>query len=184
MFPPFQFHTNRLLIRPIKELDAVAVFSYRSDRVTNQYQSWIPTNEKDVIDFIEKTTTDFNIPDTWFQAVMIQKETNELIGDIGIHFIGEDNEQVELGCTLARMHQRKGFATEALFEVIRHLFVDFKKHRIMASVDPRNINSVNLMEQLGFRKEAHFHQSMLIHGEWVDDLVFAMLQKEWLNQFG
>jgi len=32
---------------------------------------------------------------------------------------------------------------------------------------------------LGFRKEAHFRESLLINGEWVDDLVYALLKDEW-----
>jgi len=36
-----------------------------------------------------------------------------------------------------------------------------------------------LVERLGFRKEAHFVESLFFHGKWVDDLVYAILAKEW-----
>jgi len=33
-------------------------------------------------------------------------------------------------------------------------------------------------ERLNFRKEAHFKESLLINGEWVDDIIYAILKKE------
>ena len=40
-------------------------------------------------------------------------------------------------------------------------------------------DTVEDIERLGFRKEAHFIESLFFHGQWVDDLVFAMLAREW-----
>jgi len=54
-----------------------------------------------------------------------------------------------------------------------------KKHRIVTSIDPLNINSIKLVERLGFRKEAHFIESIYSNGKWVDDVVFALLSREW-----
>ena len=70
-------------------------------------------------------------------------------------------------------------ATEALSALIDMLFDELAKHRIIASIDPRNEPSIRLMERLGFRKEAHFHRSIFMHGEWTDDVIYAMLQSEW-----
>ena len=36
------------------------------------------------------------------------------------------------------------------------------------------------MERLGMRREAHHLESSFIKGEWVDDLVYALLRSEWL----
>jgi len=32
---------------------------------------------------------------------------------------------------------------------------------------------------LGMRQEAHHRESLWLHGEWVDDVVFALLASEW-----
>lgn len=82
-----------------------------------------------------------------------------------------DGFQCELGCTLSKEHQGKGFATEAMKNTIDYLFNSLNKHRITASIDPRNIESIRLVERLSFRKEAHFKQSLLIDGKWVDDIM-------------
>ncbi len=169
--------SKRTLLRPITAKDKEAVFSYRSDAETNKYQGFVPKNREEVADFISRNPNEFNQADTWFQLVIIDRESDCLIGDIGIHFI--DEQQVEIGCTLAKQSHGKGYATEALHAVIDHLFQQLNKHRVIGSIDPLNTNSISLLERLGFRKEAHFKQSLLIDGEWVDDINYAILKSEW-----
>lgn len=176
----FPLITERLLIRPVEMSDADALFKYRSDRKSNKYQGWIPETPEDAKDFINSLVlNDIDVPDTWFQLVIIIRSGNILIGDIGIHFLNSDNSQVEIGYTLDKNYQHKGYATEALKIIIDFLFIILNKHRITASIDPRNKSSVSLVKRLGFRKEAHFRESSLIRNEWTDDLVYAILKKEW-----
>ncbi len=172
--------SDRIILRPIRLEDANLIFSYRSNLIINQYQGWIPKTIDDVFYFItNRVSHEFNVPGTWFQFVIIKKENNELIGDIGVHFSDPEGFQIELGCTLSQFMQGKGYATEALNEIINYLFSNLKKHRITASIDPRNEKSIQLFERLGFRKEAHFIKSYYINNEWVDDLVYAVLKEEW-----
>jgi|SRR5690606_2906125 len=171
--------TERQYLRPILSKDCHAVFSYRSDKSANKYQGWIPENLQEVEDFIAKNPETFNQPDTWFQLVIIEKCSKELIGDIGVHFCGKENKQVEIGCTLNSKHQGNGHATEALTHVMEYLFTVLDKHRIITSIDPNNTTAINLVERLGFRKEAHFAESLFSKGKWIDDLIYACLKKEW-----
>jgi len=169
--------TARVKIRPIRLVDKKSVFHYRSDTNTNKYQSWIPQSVEEVEDFIRRNPPSFDEPGTWFQLVIFLKETKEVIGDIGVHFI--DDYQCELGCTLSKEYHRKGLAYESLKSLINHLFKMLKKHRIQASMDPENVASIHLFEKLKFRKEAHFIKSFLNKGKWYDDVIYAMLDEDW-----
>lgn len=177
-------HSERLIIRMVQSEDGDQLFQYRSNAHVNQFQGWIPKTIEEVHYFIaHKVATEVNLPGTWAQWVMIRKDTQQLIGDIGIHFLLADSFQAELGCTLDHLHQGNGYATEALSEMINYLFGELNKHRIIASIDPRNHASIRLFERLGFRREAHFKESILIDGEWVDDLVYAILKDEWTKKY-
>ena len=176
----FSIETSRMILRPIAIEDCELVFNYRSDKETNLYQSWIPDSIDEVQSFISKNPTQINIPDTWFQLVIITKQDNQVIGDIGLHFLN-DNHQAEIGITLSKHSQNQGYATEALRSVLSYLFSDLKKHRIIASIDPNNISSMRLMNRLGFRNEAHFRESYFHNGKWADDVIFAMLRSEYEN---
>jgi len=167
-------------MRAISLDDAKSLFSYRSDSKANMFQGWIPKSLDDAVVFIKKTASDFNMADTWFQFVIIEKDSKNIIGDIGVHFIDE-NMQVELGITLRASSQGNGYANEALKTVINHLFFDLKKHRITTSIDPKNHSSIKMIEQLGFRKEAHLLESLYLNDTWVDEYYYSILNREWNN---
>ena len=173
--------TKRILIRPISIEDKRALFEYRSNPDINKYLSFVPKNLEDIEHFIKKCPSEFNLQGTWFQLVLVLKDSQKLIGDIGVHFLETEteNKQVEIGYTLNPKFQNKGYAAEALHEIIDYLFTSLNKHRITASVDPMNERSIHLIEKLGFRREAHFKKSLFFHGEWVDDLVYALLAEDW-----
>ena len=182
MSKKIELKTERLILRPVVEQDAKAIFSYRSDSITNKYQGWIPKSIDDVHKFINKVSPKIDIVDTWFQFVIIKNDSNEIIGDVGIHFLDTDKKQVEIGCTLDKNQHGKGYATEALKETMNYLFNKLNKRRVIGSIDPQNLKSIGLVERLGFRKEAHFKESILINGKWVDDLVYAILKDEWIEK--
>lgn len=96
--------------------------------------------------FIERNYKEFNLQETWYQLLISDKETDAVIGDIGIHFFGKENKQVELGIAVNKKFHGKGYASEALKGIIDYLFSNLQKHRIIASVDPENTNSLRLIE--------------------------------------
>lgn len=173
--------TERLTIRFAEPGDAEAIFSYRSDFIENKYQGWFPDSVEEVHDYISNMPKTTDVADVCLQFVIINAGEDRLIGDMGITFTNHDKMQVEIGCTLDKTYHGKGYATEALKAMVDYLFVVLKKHRIIASVDPRNLASIRLIERLKFRKEAHFKKSYYLRGEWVDDIIYAMLETEWFN---
>lgn len=174
--------TDRLIIRLSKPDDAEAIYSYRSDFIENKYQGWHPNSVEEIRNYIENMPPTFDVSDICFQIAIILADENRLIGDMGIIFSGHDNMLVEVGYTLHKNFQGKGYAMEVLEAMLNYFFVTLKKHRVFASVDPRNTSSIRLLERVGFRKEAHFKESYYLNGEWVDDIIYAMLKKEWKNQ--
>lgn len=174
--------TERLVLRGLQLSDANALFKYRSLPEVYKFQGWKPQTLKEVEAFItEKISKAPNIPDTWYQLGVIIKETEELIGDVGVHFIGPEDKQAEIGYTLNPEYQGKGYATEAVWGVLNYLFTTLKKHRITASLDPRNEKSIALVERIGMRNEAHFIKSIWLNEQWEDDSIYGILEEEWIN---
>lgn len=173
-----EFETARLFLKPMCIADAKAVFGYRSDAENNKFQGWIPECLEDVQNFIgHRISPEINQPGTWFQMVIVRKDSGKLIGDLGLHFQEQQPLHVELGITLCKYQQRQGFAAEALNEIIRYLFLNLGKQKITASIDPRNQPSIKLFERLGFVHETLNEKSLFLNGEWVDDLVMSLQQK-------
>lgn len=169
--------TARLVIDALRASDAERLLSYRARPEVARYQAWAPRTPEDAARFIASATEAFGRVGTWYQLALRRREDGVLVGDVGLHFL--DEAQVELGITLEPGSQRQGLAREALAAVLDHLFVVLGKHRVVASADPRNGPSRRLLEALGFRQEAHFRESLFLNGEWVDDVVYAVLRSEW-----
>lgn len=174
--------TQRLVIQPSELRDAHAMFAYRSDQTVQRYQFWRPRTQREVEDFIRTINAlAFDTEHTWYQLGIYTKQPRELIGDLGLHFFGPHNSQVEIGFTIAPAHQRKGYAAEAVISTLDFIFTQLKKHRVIASVDPNNEASLALLKKLGLRQEAHFVQSLWADDAWLDDVVYAMLREEWMK---
>jgi RimJ/RimL family protein N-acetyltransferase len=175
--------TDRLRINDLTPGDAPALFSYHSNSEVARFQSWLPNSVSDALAFIVRNSSmPFNQSDSWYQLAVRSAAADVLLGDLGLHFLADDDHQVEIGFTIAPAHQRKGVGTLAVVALLDYLFTVLNKHRVFASVDPRNEASIALLRKTGMRQEAHFRQSLFWKGEWVDDMVFGLLRSEWKNQ--
>lgn len=166
--------TPRLLLRPLARDDKHAVFAYRANRKVNKFQGFAPQTLADVELFIANTAKEINIPDTWYQFAIMEKRSQKIAGDIGVHFSGADMDEVEIGCTLQIDFQNKGIATEALGAVIGYLFSVLDKKRITATMDPENEPAFRLMDRLGFGGGSSKPEST--------DLVYVLDHKVWVQQ--
>jgi RimJ/RimL family protein N-acetyltransferase len=175
--------TPRLQLRRLTEADLLPMLSYRNDPQVARYQSWDSITESQLFDFIkEQSTLDPGVPDKWFQLAIEMKENHNMIGDVGLKVSAENPRQSEIGFTLSRSYQKQGLAFEAVSRLFDYLFTELGMHRIIAITDTRNTPSVALLERLGMRCEAHFHKSYWDAGEWTDEFLYAILEKEWLGR--
>lgn len=176
-----ELQSSRLSLRAVIPSDAKGIYAYRSKPGIYRYQSYGPVTLAGIRRRVEISAG--TVPDTpgsWYQLAITLKNTGTLIGDIGMHFIGD--RQAEMGYTLAPRYHGKGYATEAVLRVLDYLFGELRKHRVTASTDPRNERSIKLLERAGMRKEACFRKSFWTGKYWADDTVYAMLRSEWMSR--
>ncbi|NID15474.1 GNAT family N-acetyltransferase [Luteibacter yeojuensis] len=172
--------TPRLRLDRLAADDAPVLYAYRGDDAVARFQGWKPGELAEVEAFIAKQSGQaFAAPDSWFQLAIRERASGELVGDLGIHFPARHVDAIEFGVTLMPARQGRGYAREALGAVLDLAFGAWGYRRAVGSVDPRNVASMALLRSLGFRQEAHHVESCLVRGEWTDDVVFALLAREW-----
>ena len=172
--------TSRLALRNLEPNDGPRIFSYHRRPEVARFQSWGTDSVDSVQTYIRGLEAiEPGAPGKWYQVGIFLLDGGKLIGDVGFHVMEHDPEQAEIGITVAPDFQRQGYASEALRAIFNYLFRTLKKHRIFASVDPRNASSMKLLEAVGMRKEAHFVRGLWFRDQWVDNVVFALLQEEW-----
>lgn len=177
-----ELKTDRLIIRGLTTADAEAMHAYRSRQEVARFQSWQPQSLEQVIELIKRIKPEnFNCDGEWYQVGITLKEDLKLIGDLGIQISSRDSRLAEVGITVHPQYENKGYGREALSALLNLLLYKLGKHRVTASVDPRNLASMALMKRVGLRQEGHFIKSIWLKDTWVDDVIFAALKNDWPN---
>jgi RimJ/RimL family protein N-acetyltransferase len=172
---------ERLILRRFRRGDAPAFAAYRTDPAVAAFQSWdAPYSLERAEQFVRDLEgTDPDTPGAWFQFAVTARLDGALVGDCGAVVRLDDPRQVEIGFTVAPAHQGNGYATEAVRALVGYWLRDRGKHRVTASCDARNTASARVLRRAGFRLEGHLRESTWAKGEWTDDLLFAVLERDW-----
>lgn len=171
------FCTERLRLRPFAIADLEAFTAYRNDPEVAKYQSWESYSIEQAHSLYAGSCHDFNVADSWYQLAIADIDSDALLGDCAINF-KDDGEQVEIGFTLARENQHRGYAREAVGALVKYLFLVLKKRRVTATVDVLNAGSIGLLEHLKFRREAHFVENIFFKGSWGSEYCYGLLASE------
>jgi RimJ/RimL family protein N-acetyltransferase len=180
-----RIESERLILRRFRDSDLAPFVAYRNDPEVARYQSWDSFDEREAQALIrEMASGQPGVPGDWFQFAVESKETGGLVGDCALQVDGQEPYRAELGFTLAREHQGKGFASEAVSRLLDYAFASLELHRIFAIADCRNKPSWTLLERVGLRQEGHFLENVWFKGEWSDEYLYAVLKDEWLRTRG
>ena len=172
------FETERLLARRFEPRDLEPFAAYRADPETARYQTWDTFTLEQAREFLEDIKNRSPGERGWFQLALELKPSSELVGDLALHTDANDARLGELGYTIARAHWGQGYATEGAKGLLNYAFSTLKMHRVMASIDPRNVGSRRVLEKIGMRQEGYLVEALWNKGEWTDDEIFAVLARE------
>ena len=174
--------TQRLTIRPARKDDLEATWRFRSDESVSWWLTSIPAT-------LEEYRAKFEDPDRLANGLVVELD-GEVIGDLMLA-ISDGWAQLEvadqaaatqadLGWVLDPAYGGRGYATEAVEELIRVCFEDLGLRRVVAGCFAANVASWRLMERVGMRREIHAVRESLHRTEgWLDGLGYALLADEW-----
>lgn len=172
--------SKNLLIRRFKPGDFTTLRAYRLDPEVAKYQYWTGCSEEEAKEFTRWQSTQApDIAGEWLQLAVESLDNQEHIGDVAFQTWENPTDTVYIGSSFSRKAQGKGFATEALSYLLRYLFEDLSKRRVVGISDARNGASIRLLERLGFRREGHFVENTYFKGSFCDEYSYALLKREW-----
>jgi RimJ/RimL family protein N-acetyltransferase len=175
--PAYPITTERLVLRPFEEGDLDWLVTLHRDPDVIRYVPWEPRTREELLPKLERTALAEEGDALNIAAVLAA--TGEPVGDLSLFWTSEEHRQGEVGYLLDPAHQGRGYATEAARALLAVGFEAMSFHRVTARLDARNTASAQVAERLGMRREAHLVQNERIKGEWVDEVVYAMLASEW-----
>ena len=179
--PRYPIRTARLALRPFVADDLEALLDLESREDVVRYLPWglLDREGADALLARRLRQTAIDGDDTAIILAVTIPPGDRAVGEVMLRLGSAAHRQGEIGWTLHPDVQGRGYATEAAAEMLRLGFDGLGLHRITADADPRNLASVRLMERLGMRYEATQRGVAYEKGEWVDEIVYAMLEDEW-----
>jgi RimJ/RimL family protein N-acetyltransferase len=173
--------TERILVRRFNAADFTELMAYRTDPDVARYQDWDSDGgAEDAKRYVaDDGDSEIGAKGHWYQFAIAERSTGRLCGDVGVHFVADQPDTVELGLTLSPESQGVGIGVEAARSVMSWLFETFDVHRIFAHVDERNRPARALLSRLGMRQEAVLVDANWFKGEWTTLCTYGILSEEW-----
>ena len=141
--------TREISLRRLRVADLADFQVYRTDPDVARYQGWKTESDATAATFLaDMQNAPIFEPGAWIQLGIALRETDTLIGDIGIR-ISNDSKSAEIGFSLNPCYQRRGLGLHAVREVVRRIFDATSVQAVRGNTDERNLRSIRLLKKLG-----------------------------------
>lgn len=115
-------------------------------------KSWPDEDVLNTLPRIINNLSKVEFPTGYESWMIIKKETSEVIGDLGFKGFNNEKENIDLGYGIIKEERRKGYAEEAVNEIVKWAFSNEIIKEITANCLIENTGSINLLNKLNFRQ--------------------------------
>jgi RimJ/RimL family protein N-acetyltransferase len=180
--PEYPIRTERLLLRPYAHGDVDALYAYQRLPEVHRYLYTEPRTRADIEALVAERAGPAALTEAGRGITLVAElaQTGELVGDCVLFWRSQEHKQGEVGYVFNPAYHGRGLATETVGALLRVGFEGLNMHRIAGRLDERNTASARVLERAGLRREAHLVENEFVKGEWTDELIYAILRREWL----
>jgi [ribosomal protein S5]-alanine N-acetyltransferase len=175
-------HTPRLVLRPLVDVDAAALFEAFGDPRAMRYWATPPWQHIDrAHEFVRRSNAQLASGEA-LRLALAERDgptAGRCLGQCTLFSFSEGNRRAEIGYLLRRDAWGRGLMHEALTALLDHAFGALQLHRVEADIDPRNAASQRSLERLGFQREGLLRERWIVDGEVSDTALYGLLAREW-----
>ncbi|MET7680014.1 GNAT family protein [Streptomyces sp. NPDC005423] len=168
---------GKTVLRPFTEADADTMWELVRDPEVVRF-TFGPSTELTLDGLRSWYGSRSDRPDRLDLAVT-EPVTGEVLGEVVLH----DWDPAARSCTFRTLigprGRGRGVGTEATRLVIQHAFEQLGLHRVELAVYGNNPRARRVYEKVGFVVEGVRREAHLRDGEWVDEVIMAVLDREW-----
>ena len=175
---PLPMTTDRLVLRPYLPSDAPATYRYYRRPDVVQWVPWEPWTMSETEARVRQRCSRTTLEQFGSVLSLVVTYEDVLVGDVCLWPTDDTLQVGEMGWAFDPAHHGRGFATEAVRALIGTAFGPLGMHRVVARVDPRNAPSLNLCRRVGMATEGRLRRHSRLKGEWVDSVLFGLLDSE------
>ncbi|GMK47354.1 GNAT family N-acetyltransferase [Paenibacillus glycanilyticus] len=126
--------------------------------------------------FIRRSLKRFSENDGYWAGIWYR---NKLAGSIGFLYMDWKNKKTEIGYWLGKEYEGLGLATSSCKLFINHAFEELGLHKVQIGVAANNLKSRAIPDRLKFTNEGVIRHYELLHGAYLDRVVYGLLKEEW-----
>jgi [ribosomal protein S5]-alanine N-acetyltransferase len=169
-----------LRLRYIRNDDLDSIHHLHSLPETNKFNTLgIPEHIDVTKHILDQWIEELNkIPIQCYTFIIERKETNQFTGVIALNLGKPNYRSAEIWFKLLPEFWGKGYATEAVKEIIHFGFQDLKLHRIEAGCAVDNIASIKVLEKAGMQQEGRTRKKLPLQSGWSDHFEYAILEED------
>jgi RimJ/RimL family protein N-acetyltransferase len=113
------------------------------------------------------------------QTAELGENKRIFIGELGLGLSSKFNRCYEVGYVFLPEGRGHGYAREGVRALLDILFNGLNAHRVVGRLDARNERSSKVLTSVGMQKEGVLRESEFVKGEWTDDALYSILDKEY-----
>ncbi len=177
---PEQIVKQRVILKKHDLETALLMFkSIDSDRQRlGEFLPWVPfiKTVEDEISYIKSTHDNWQ-DGSQFGYSIFQSETEDYVGNVGVHNISWQNHRCEIGYWILGKYEGQGLMSAAV-EALEQACFASGFNRIEIRCSSLNLKSAKVPKRLGYTLEGTLRREAFENGKYRDTLVFAKIQNE------
>jgi len=174
---PVELRGSRVTLREFDRADRVAVRSWVGDPDATRFVPLGPFDDAGSDAYLEALLREASaVPrDVYTLAVVDRDAGADAVGAVVLTTDSPSHRRAEIGFILRREVWGRGLASEAATLMVDFALDRLGFNRVWAVCDPENPASAAVLRRAGLRQEGHLRQDLLVHGQWRDSLLFAVI---------
>ncbi|CAL9580689.1 GNAT family N-acetyltransferase [Streptomyces sp. NPDC088935] len=152
---------------------------------------WEIINDPEVVRFTFEPSTELTLDRlrSWYgvrtadpdrlDLAVTDRATGELVGEVVLYEWDPSARSCTFRTLMGPRGRGRGLGSEATRLVVGHAFEQVGLHRVQLEVYADNPRARRVYEKAGFVVEGVRREAALRGGEWVDDVLMAVLDHEW-----
>ncbi|MES2702277.1 MAG: GNAT family protein [Bacteroidota bacterium] len=175
-----ELQTQRTILRELQAADLHDIHDLHSFPEVDRYNTLgIPAAIEHTQSLLsEWLASQVSTPRKSYIFTVRTTDADEFVGLIALN-IGKPNYRIaEVWYKMHPSHWRRGYASEALAQLLKFGFETLNMHRIEAGCAVDNKASIRVLEKAGMTREGRKRAILPIRGEWVDNFFYSILEDE------
>jgi ribosomal-protein-alanine N-acetyltransferase len=174
-------HGRHIVLRPLSINDDEAVYRLRSQvEVMEFIHRPLTSSVHEARELILSNLLDMELGDSLVWAIC-QPNDDELIGMVGFWRLQLQHQKGEIGYLLDPRFKGRGYASEAVQLVLKHVFITLGWNKVEADILPQNHASIRVVEKAGFKQELLLRDHEYWEGQFYDQAWYGLTRSDYLK---